>query len=65
MAVYDLVQILVIAGGVAGGRQVQRQLHRAQVDQAKLCADVADTRKRGKQREKVAVDKVGTHFLVC
>jgi hypothetical protein len=51
-------QVIVIAGGAAGGRQVQKQLRYAQREQARLCADITDTRKKGKKKEKVAVDSV-------
>jgi hypothetical protein len=43
---------------VAGGRQIQKQVHHAQRQQAKLCAEVEDSRRKGKKKEKVAVDQV-------
>lgn len=49
----------MITGGVAGGREVQKRLKYCQKEQARLCADIAtDTQKKGKKKEKVAVDKV-------
>lgn len=41
-----------------GGRQVQKQIHLAQKKQAQICLDVVDTRRKGKKKEKVAVDKI-------
>ena len=41
-----------------GGRQVQKQIHLAQKKQAQICVDIVDTRRKGKKKEKVAVDKI-------
>ncbi len=51
------VQVIVLAGGIVGGRQVQKQIHLAQKKQAQICVDIVDTRRKGK-KEKVAVDKI-------
>lgn len=51
-------QVVLIAGGAAGGRQIQKQIRNAQKEQARLCTDVQDSRRKGKKKEKVAVDRV-------
>ena len=53
-----LAQVIVLAGGIVGGRQVQKQIHLAQKKQAQICVDIVDTRRKGKKKEKVAVDKI-------
>ena len=52
------VQIVVLAGGIVGGRQVQKHIHLAQKKQAQICVDIVDTRRKGKKKETVAVDKI-------
>jgi len=54
------MQIVVIAGGVAGGLEVQKRVKWAQREQLKLCENVSEDmrKKKGKKMEKVAVDKV-------
>ncbi|CAL8463002.1 g2536 [Coccomyxa elongata] len=53
-----VIAVVLIAGGVAGGRQIQKQVHFAQKEQSKLCADVQDSRKKDRKKVKVAVDQV-------
>ncbi len=43
---------------MAGGRQIQKQVHSAQKEQSRLCADVQESRKKDKKKVKVAVDRV-------
>jgi hypothetical protein len=50
--------VVILAGGIVGGRQVQKQIRIAQKKQAQICVDIVDTRRKGKPKEKVAVDKV-------
>jgi hypothetical protein len=53
------MQIIVISGGVAGGREVRKQMRWAQREQAKLCTNVAEARSKGSKKgkkEKVSVD---------
>ena len=47
-----------MAGGTVLGRQVQQQVRLAQKKQAQICVDTVDTRRKGKKKEKIAVDKV-------
>jgi len=52
------LQVVILAGGLVGGREVQKQLRIAQKKQAQICVDIVDTRRKGKKKEKVAVDEV-------
>ena len=53
-----MLKVVILAGGTVLGRQVQQQVRLAQKKQAQICVDIVDTRRKGKKKEKIAVDKV-------
>ena len=61
-SVHGALQVVVIAGGIAGGgRGSASSCTGLRREQARLCADVAEARRKGskgKKKEKVAVDEI-------